>query len=138
MSTTTLEWGEASRSPETISSAVLGCMSSCVTMTSGLVQRTRSAASGPVEEAPTTSTPPRKARMDSRPSLNMVWSSARCTRTALTAPPVLLGVPRAEEELLFGPVEGRQHVLGADLGHAPGVPVGRDLRARSGGPHAPD
>ena len=67
VSTTILEPGETSRSPEMISWALFGCMSSCVMMTSGFVVATRSTASGPVEEVPTTSMPSWEARMASRP-----------------------------------------------------------------------
>src|ERR687894_394091 len=120
VSTTILEPGEASRMPAMISWAVFSCMSSCVTTTSGLVAATRSAASGPVEEVPTTSIPPREERMASRPSRNMVWSSARCTRTAASASP---GVAASGQEQLLYPVEGGEHVPGADVGHVPRVPV---------------
>jgi hypothetical protein len=46
-------------------------------------------------------------------------------------------VPQPEDELLLGPVERREHVPGADVGDAPRVTVGRDLRAERLGPLAP-
>ena len=67
--------------PESTSSASLRRISSCVITTSGLVFPTAAAASGPVPVSPTTSIP-LEERMAARPSRNMVWSSARCTRTA--------------------------------------------------------
>src|ERR671920_2398699 len=57
-------------------------MSSWVMTISGLLCWTRAEASSPVEDLPTISTSSREERMASRPSLNMVWSSARCTRRA--------------------------------------------------------
>src|SRR5918995_3603135 len=86
VSTTILEAGEAERTFERTSWAVLRSVSIWVITTSGLFSSTRAMASSPpVEERPTTSTSsPREARrMDSRPSLNMVWSSAGCTRTVI-------------------------------------------------------
>src|SRR5918994_972753 len=85
VSTTILEAGEAERTFERTSCAVLRSVSIWVITTSGLFSSTRAMASSPpVEERPTTSMPsPWEARMDSKPSLNMVWSSARCTRTVI-------------------------------------------------------
>src|SRR5919112_1353401 len=60
---------------------------------SGLVFPTRAAASSPVELVPTTSMSPRQERMDSRPCLNMVWSSVRRTRSA-----AILGLLRHEKD----------------------------------------
>src|SRR5829696_10214332 len=60
VSTTILEWGEASRIPSRISWALLICMSSSVMTRSGLVLPTWEEASLPVEDLPTTSTPSRE------------------------------------------------------------------------------
>jgi hypothetical protein len=86
VSTTILESGEASLRPEMISWAVLGCMSSSVTITSGFVLATCSAAPTLVEDVPTTAIYSWEARTASRPRLNMVWSSARCTRVVICSP----------------------------------------------------
>src|SRR5215203_701582 len=119
VSTTILEWGEASRIPLTISCAVLICMSSSVMTRSGFVFPTWEAASSPVEDLPTTSTSSREERIASRPSLKMMWSSARCIRTAS-----MVGGSSISNEFLLGPIEGRKHVRGPHVVHAPGVPVG--------------
>src|SRR5215207_3312261 len=122
VSTTILEWGEASRIPSRISWALLISMSSSVMTRSGLVLPTWEEASLPVEDLPTTSTPSREERMASRPSLKMVWSSARCIRTAS-----MVGGFSISNEFLLGPIEGRKHVRGSHVLHAPGVPVGAYL-----------
>src|SRR5215203_1510620 len=124
VSTTILEWGEASRIPARISCALLIRMSSSVMTRSGFVLPTWEAASLPVEDLPTTSTSSREERMASRPSLKMVWSSARCMRTA-----AMVGGSSLLNEFLFGPIEGRKHVRGSHVLHAPGVPVGANIGA---------
>src|SRR5829696_4518312 len=124
VSTTILESGEASRIPSRISWAPLICMSSSVMTRSGLVFPTWEEASSPVEDLPTTSTPSREERMASSPSLKMMWSSARCTRTAS-----MVGGSSISNEFLFGPIEGRKHVRGRNVAYAPGVPVGANIGA---------
>src|SRR5215204_507314 len=124
VSTTILESGEASRIPSRISWAPLICMSSSVMTRSGLVFPTWEEASSPVEDLPTTSTPSREERMASSPSLKMMWSSARCTRTAS-----MVGGSSISNEFLFGPIEGRKHVRGRYVAYAPGVPVGANIGA---------
>src|SRR5215211_1000493 len=124
VSTTILESGEASRIPSRISWAPLICMSSSVMTRSGLVFPTWEEASSPVEDLPTTSTPSREERMASSPSLKMMWSSARCTRTAS-----IVGGSSILNEFLFGPIEGRKHVRGRYVAYAPGVPVGANIGA---------
>src|SRR5215213_1329600 len=125
VSTTILEWGEASRNPSRISCALLVCMSSSVMTRSGLVVPTWEEASSPVEDLPTTSTSSREERMASSPSLKMVWLSARCIRTAA----MVFVAPSLLNEFLFGPIEGRKHVRGRNAAHAPGVPVGANIGA---------
>src|SRR5215212_6796655 len=122
VSTPILEWGEASRIPSRISCAPLIGMSSSVMTRSGLVVPTWEEASSPVEDLPTTSTSSREERMASRPSLKMVWSSARCIRTASggRGSSIL-------NEFLLGPIEGRKHVRGPHVVDAPGVPVGANI-----------
>src|SRR5829696_7825423 len=122
VSTTILESGEASRILSRISWALLICMSSSVMTRSGLVVPTWEAASSPVEDLPTTSTPSREERIASSPSLKMVWSSARCIRTAS-----MVGGSSISNEFLLGPIEGRKHVRGSHILHAPGVPVGANI-----------
>src|SRR5215203_7108519 len=124
VSTTILEWGEASLIPSRISCALLIRMSSSVMTISGLVLPTWEATSSPVEDLPTTSTSWREERMASRPSLKMVWSSARCIRTAS-----MVGGSSISNEFLLGPLEGRKHVLGPHVLHAPGVPLGANIGA---------
>src|SRR5215212_2905687 len=122
VSTTILESGEASRIPSRISCALLICMSSSVMTRSGLVFPTWEEASSPVEDLPTTSTPSREESRASRPSLKMVWSSARCIRTASMG-----GGSPISNEFLLGSIEGRKHVRGPHVVDAPGVPVGAYL-----------
>src|SRR5215207_11716195 len=124
VSTTILESGEASRIPSRISWAPLICISSSVMTRSGLVFPTWEEASSPVEDLPTTSTPSREERMASSPSLKMVWSSARCIRTAS-----MVGGFSISNEFLLGPIEGRKHVRGSHVLHAPGVPLGANIGA---------
>src|SRR5215212_442215 len=124
VSTTILEWGEASRIPSRISWAPLICMSSSVMTRSGFVLPTWEKASLPVEDLPTTSTSSREERMASSPSLKMMWSSAKCIRTA-----AMVGGSSLLNEFLFGPIEGRKHVRGRYVLHAPGVPVGANIGA---------
>src|SRR5215211_531092 len=124
VSTTILEWGEASRIPSRISCALLICMSSSVMTRSGFVFPTWEAASLPVEDLPTTSTSSREERIASRPSLKMMWSSARCIRTAS-----MVGGSSISNEFLLGPIEGRKHVRGRYVAYAPGVPVGANIGA---------
>src|SRR5918997_685210 len=85
VSTTILEFGETERIRERVSLAEFRSISTWVMTTSGLLRAMRARASSPpVEDCPTTSTSPsREVRMAAKPSLNMVWSSARCTRIAM-------------------------------------------------------
>src|SRR5215213_9743436 len=124
VSTTILEWGEASLIPSSTSCALLIRMSSSVMTISGLVLPTWEATSSPVEDLPTTSTSWREERMASSPSLKMVWSSARCIRTAS-----MVGGSSILDEFLLGPIEGRKHVRGRYVAYAPGVPVGANIGA---------
>src|SRR5215203_6870059 len=124
VSTTILEWGEASRIPARISCALLIRMSSSVMTRSGFVLPTWEATSSPVEDLPTTSTSSREERMASSPSLKMMWSSARCIRTA-----AMVGGSSLLNEFLLGPIEGRKHVRGRYVAYAPGVPVGANIGA---------
>ena len=68
--------------------AAFRSLSISVMSTSGLLRSMRAKASSPlVEDCPTTSTSPREVRILAKPSLNMVWSSAKWTRTAISGSP---------------------------------------------------